>query len=102
MQYQMRQKLFAWGDDFTIKTADGTDAFFVDGKVFSLGHQLAFQDMAGHELAYIRQKLLAWGPTYELYREGSARGGGAEEALHLPPLPLHDRRTGPGRSRRRG
>ena len=23
MRYQMKQKLFAWGDDFTIKAADG-------------------------------------------------------------------------------
>lgn len=70
MRYQMRQKLFSWGDDFTVKTADGRDAFFVDGKAISLGNQLSFQDMNGHELAFIRQKLLAWGPTYELYRGG--------------------------------
>jgi uncharacterized protein YxjI len=70
MQYQMKQKLFAWGDDFTIKDGAGNDAFLVDGKAFSLGSQLSFQDMGGHELAYIKQKLLAWGPTYEIYRGG--------------------------------
>ena len=70
MQYQMRQKLFAWGDDFTIKTADGQPAYLVDGKVFTLGNQLSFQDLQGRELAQIKQKLLAWGPTYELYRDG--------------------------------
>jgi uncharacterized protein YxjI len=70
MQYQMRQKLFAWGDDFTIKTADGQPAYLVDGKVFTLGNQLSFQDLQGKELAQIKQKLLAWGPTYELYRGG--------------------------------
>jgi len=70
MRYQMRQKLFSWGDDFTIKTGDGRDAYFVDGKAISLGNQLSFQDMHGKELAFIRQKLLAWGPTYELYRDG--------------------------------
>ena len=50
--------------------ADGQDVFFVDGKAFSLGDQLSFQDMSGGELAFIKQKLLAWGPTYELYRDG--------------------------------
>jgi uncharacterized protein YxjI len=70
MRYQMRQKLFSWGDDFTIQTGDGQDAFFVDGKAFTIGNQLSFQDMRGNELAYIRQKLLAWGPTYELFRNG--------------------------------
>jgi uncharacterized protein YxjI len=71
MRYQMKQKLFAWGDDFVIKDDDGNDAFFVDGKAFSLGKQLSFQDMSGRELAFIKQKLLAWGPTYEIYRDGT-------------------------------
>jgi uncharacterized protein YxjI len=69
----MRQKLLSWGDDFVIKDETGRDAFYVDGKVFSLGHQLSFQDMEGNELAFIRQKLLAWGPTYEIYRQGELR-----------------------------
>jgi uncharacterized protein YxjI len=70
MRYVMKQKLFAWGDDFTIKTEDGREAFFVDGKAFSFGDKLSFQDLQGNELAFIRQKLLAWGPTYEIHREG--------------------------------
>lgn len=69
MRYVMKQKLFCWGDDFTIKDDTGTDRFFVDGKAFSLGKQLSFQDMQGQELVFIRQKLLAWGPTYEIYRD---------------------------------
>ncbi len=70
MRYVMKQKLFCWGDDFTIKTQDGQDAFFVDGKAFSIGDKLSFQDMQGNELAFIRQKLMSWGPTYEIYRNG--------------------------------
>jgi uncharacterized protein YxjI len=42
----------------------------VDGKALSFGDKLSFQDMAGNELAFIDQKLLAWGPTYEIYRDG--------------------------------
>lgn len=70
MIYLMKQKLIAFGDDFIIKDADGRDAFFVDGKAWSLGHQLSFRDMVGNELAFIKQKLLSWGPTYEVYRSG--------------------------------
>lgn len=66
----MKQKLFSWGDDFRIKNADGQDVFFVDGRAFSLGHKLSFQDLQGHELAFIRQKLLSWGPQYEITRQG--------------------------------
>jgi len=70
MRYQMRQKLFSWGNDFTIQDADGHDVFFVDGKAFSIGDQLSFQDMHRRELAFIKQKILSWGPTYHLYRDG--------------------------------
>ncbi len=70
MIYLMKQKLFAFGDDFAIKDDQGRDVFLVDGKVWSIGNQLSFRDMAGNELAYIRQKLLSWGPTYEVYRDG--------------------------------
>lgn len=70
MRYVMKQKLFSWGDDFTIKNADGADVFFVDGKAFSIGNKLSFQNMQREELAFIQQKLLAWGPTYQIFRNG--------------------------------
>ena len=70
MRYILKQKLFSWGDDYYIKDADERDVYFVDGKGFSLGNQLSFQDLAGNELAYIKQTLLAWGPTYEITRGG--------------------------------
>jgi uncharacterized protein YxjI len=72
MRYVMKQKLFCWGDDFTIKNEAGEAVFVVDGKVFTVGNKLSFQDMQGNELAVIRQKLLSWGPT---------RGGGT--ILHV-------------------
>ncbi len=68
MRYVMKQKLFCWGDDFRIKNEAGADVFFVDGRAFSIGNKLSFQDMSGNELAFIRQKLLSWGPTYEITR----------------------------------
>ena len=70
MRYLMKQKLFAWGDDFTIKDDAGNDRFFVDGRAFSIGDKLSFQDMAGNELAFIRQRLLAIGKTYDIERSG--------------------------------
>jgi len=70
MRYVMKQKLFSWGNDFHIKNEAGENVFFVDGKVFSIRNQLSFQDLQGNELAFIRQKLLAWGPTYEIHRNG--------------------------------
>ena len=70
MRFQMRQKIFALGDDFTIKDQNDNDVYRVDGRAFSIGHKLSFQDMSGNELAFIKQKLLSWGPTYEVYVNG--------------------------------
>ncbi len=70
MRYVMKQKLFSWGDDFAIKNEAGEDVFFVDGKAFTIGDKLSFQDPQRNELAFIRQKLLSWGPTYEITRDG--------------------------------
>ena len=66
----MRERILSWGDDFRIKTADGQDAYYVDGKVFSFGDKLAFKDAGGNELARINQKLLSFGPQYEIVRVG--------------------------------
>ncbi len=68
MRYMMKQKLFSWGDDFTIKNEAGEPVYFVDGRAFSIGEKLSFQDMQKNELAFIRQRLLSWGPTYEITR----------------------------------
>ncbi len=42
----------------------------MDGRAFSWGDKLSFQDMQKNELAFIRQKLLSWGPTYEIEVHG--------------------------------
>ena len=59
MRYLMRQRILSWGDDFTIRSAEGADVYCIDGKVFSFGNKLSFQDMQGNELLHIRQKLLS-------------------------------------------
>jgi uncharacterized protein YxjI len=69
MIYQMRQKLFAFGDDYAIKDEQGREVFYVDGRALSFGDKLDVKDSSGREVAFIRQKLLSWGPTYEIYRD---------------------------------
>jgi uncharacterized protein YxjI len=46
-RYQIRQRIFSFGDKFTIKDELGQGVFAVRGKVFSLGRKLALEDMAG-------------------------------------------------------
>ncbi len=66
MIYLMKQKLFSWGDDFTIKTTPARTVSLSMAKPSTSAINLSFQDMAGNELAFIRQKLLSWGPNYEI------------------------------------
>jgi uncharacterized protein YxjI len=70
MRYLMKQKFFSLGGTFSVKDEAGRDVFVIEGRPFSFGHQLTFSDAAGNELAFIRQKLLSWGPTYEIHRGG--------------------------------
>ena len=64
MRYLLKQKIFSFGGDFTIRDASGNDVLHVDGKVFALGRRLIVEDMTGAPLALIRQKLLSFAPTY--------------------------------------
>ena len=70
MRYVMRQKFFTLADDYNITDENGKAVFFVDGKLISIGHQLSFQDMEQNELAFIKQKIFNWGPTYEIWHKG--------------------------------
>jgi uncharacterized protein YxjI len=51
VRYQMREKIFAIGDDFWIETADGERAFKVDGKALRLRSTFILQNPSGEELS---------------------------------------------------
>lgn len=70
MRYVLRQKLLAWGDDFTIRDADNRDCYVVDGKVLALGDKAAIRDLQGREVGRIEQRLLSLGTKYDIYRDG--------------------------------
>jgi uncharacterized protein YxjI len=67
MKFYMKQKVFSWGDKFTIKNENGEDAYTVKGEVFTLGKKLHVNDTAGAEVAFIRQRLLSWLLTYDVF-----------------------------------
>lgn len=70
MELYIRQKVFSWGDRFTVKDADGIDCYVVEGEVFSFGKKLHVYDMEGRELAYIEQQLFTFLPRYRVYIGG--------------------------------
>lgn len=74
MRYVMKQRWLSLGDTFNIRDEAGQDIYLVKGEFFTIRARLSFQDMAGNELMYIKQRVLSWGPTYELYRNGQLCG----------------------------
>jgi uncharacterized protein YxjI len=69
-RYIIREKIFALGDDFTVKDASGRNVLFVDGKVFTIRDALDVKDMEGNTVATIRRRLLSIGTTYAIERNG--------------------------------
>jgi uncharacterized protein YxjI len=84
MRYTMRQDLIAFGDDYTIKDADGREVYKVDGRAFTLlREKLAFEDMQGRELAFIRQRLIALTDSYEILRDGKVAAVVKKDLINL-------------------
>jgi uncharacterized protein YxjI len=71
MRYVVKQKWLSFGDDFAIKDEHGREAFYVDGKAFTLVREkLAMLDANKKEVALIREKLISLTSAYEIVREG--------------------------------
>ncbi len=70
MKLYIKQKVFSWGDKFHIYDESGTERYYVEGEVFSLGKKLHVMDMSGRELVFIRRRLLAFLPKYEIEING--------------------------------
>lgn len=68
MRYTIQQKFVSIGDDFYIKNEHGEDAYFVDGYGFSIGKRFSFQTASKEEIYDVKQRLLAFSPTFKIYK----------------------------------
>ena len=62
MKLYIRQKVFSWRDQFTVKDANGADRYYVEGEIFSWGKKFHVYDLRGDEVAFIQQRLLTFLP----------------------------------------
>ncbi len=69
-RYQMREKLFAIGDDFWVETEDGQRAFKVDGKALRVRSTFILETPSGEELFKIQEKKLRVRDTMEIEHGG--------------------------------
>ena len=71
MRLYIREKIFSFGDNFSITDENGNEAFRVLGQVFSFGNKLRLYDNRDTELIYIEQKLFRFLPEYTIYAVNS-------------------------------
>lgn len=86
-RYRMREKLLAFGNDFTIETADGESAFRVDGKALRLRNTIRILDASGRPRYQVQQRVLRLKETMVIEQEGK-RVATIQKALVTP---LRDR-----------
>ena len=86
--YQMRQKMFAIGDDFWIENDRGERVFKVDGKALRIRSTLVLEDRSGREVARIQERMLRVKDSMEIEDANGQRVGMVKKALITP---LRDR-----------
>jgi Uncharacterized conserved protein len=70
MKLYIKQKVFSWGDKFSVVDASGQPRYHVEGEIFSWGKKLHVYDVQGNERVYIRQKVMSWRPRFFVYVDG--------------------------------
>ena len=87
---KVRERLFAFGDDFWIENGRGQRAYLVDGKALRIRDTLLFKDMQGQERYKLQEKMVRVRDTMTLY---NADGGEAATIRKALITPLRDRYT---------
>jgi uncharacterized protein YxjI len=83
--FQMREKLFAIGDDYWIENDQGQRVYKVNGKALRLRQTFVLEDSSGRELAKIREKKLAIRDTMKIEL------GDLEAKVHKRVIGIRDR-----------
>src|SRR4051812_46702253 len=69
-RYQMREKLFAIGDDYWIETGEGRRAYKVNGKALRVRQTFVIESPSGEELLKIQEKKLRVRDTMKIEHDG--------------------------------
>ena len=64
MRLYIKEKVFSWNEQFTVKDENGWDKYYVQGEFFTLGKKLHLLNIHNEEVAFIQQQLWTWMPRY--------------------------------------
>ena len=66
MKLLFKQRFFSWFDSYDIYDEAGNTVYSVKGAL-AWGHLLRIYDASGREIGCVRQKILTWLPSFEMY-----------------------------------
>ena len=66
MKLYMKEKVFSWNEQFTVRDEHGFDKYYVEGEFFSLGKRLHLNDIHGREIAFVQQQLFTLMPRFSV------------------------------------
>jgi uncharacterized protein YxjI len=81
---KVRERLFAFGDDFWIEDARNRRVYLVDGKALRLRDTLLFKDMQGQERYKLQEKMARVRETMTLYAADGSTAATIKKALITP------------------
>ncbi len=84
MQMLFKQRAFSWFDSYDIYDENGTPLFTVEGQP-SWGHCLHVLDREGRHIGTVKQKVMSFMPTFELYAYNDYLGRMIQEFSFLRP-----------------
>jgi uncharacterized protein YxjI len=87
---KVRERLFAFGDDFWIEDGRNRRVYHVDGKALRVRDTLLFKDMQGQERYKLQEKMARVRDTMTLYAADGSTAATIKKALITP---LRDRYT---------
>ena len=71
MKLYIQQRVFTFGDKFSIYDQNENESFYVEGEVFTFGKKLHLYSANGREAAFIHQKLFSFLPKYYISVNGT-------------------------------
>ena len=85
MKLLFKQKMFSWFDSYDVYSESGTTLYTVKGQL-SWGHCLKIFDNSGIEVGTVKQKILTFLPTFEIYIGDKYLGSIKREFAFFKPV----------------
>lgn len=66
MRLLLKQRVFSWADTYDVYDEYGNPKYFVEAKLFRLGHQLRVCDRLKNQIGMVKQRLFTLLPAFDI------------------------------------